>query len=90
MNIDCKYWTKERDWGICSLGLYGGKPSFGVCVECELSKNKPRRKVGVVEKLHNTVVRVTGKPCGNCKDRAVKIDKFLTGAKHENDSSAKS
>lgn len=34
MNIDCKYWSNcnVTGGGCCSLNLFGGKPSTGVCL----------------------------------------------------------
>lgn len=33
---DCKHWT-----GRCTLGLYGGKPSPGVCARCDRREPGP-------------------------------------------------
>lgn len=32
--MNCPFWTKLRDHGRCSLGLYGGRPSRGTCERC--------------------------------------------------------
>tara|TARA_R100000808_G_scaffold9265_1_gene25506 strand:+ start:523 stop:1731 length:1209 start_codon:yes stop_codon:yes gene_type:complete len=32
--VECKYWSRgnAEDGGLCQLGLFGGSPSFGVCI----------------------------------------------------------
>jgi len=40
-SINCQYWSKGRTntGGLCSLNLYGGRPSYGVCFNhCEHCK----------------------------------------------------
>jgi hypothetical protein len=34
--IDCKYWKEcgVKGGGCCKAGLYGGQPSYGVCMSC--------------------------------------------------------
>ena len=34
--IDCKHWKDcgVRHGGCCTAGLYGGQPSFGICMSC--------------------------------------------------------
>lgn len=67
------------DGNGCSLGLFGGRPSPGVCSICE-SYDGPARGAGDVvhtiarvtgvSRVVKTVERVTGKPCGCAERRA--------------------
>lgn len=41
--IDCPYFTpRSKDSGACGLGMFGGKPSKGICGRCiENGYNNP-------------------------------------------------
>ena len=62
--MTCLHYDNDRD--RCNLGLYGGKPSPGVCFRCEHWDGPMRGAGDVVAKL-TTSVGV--KPCGKCKRR---------------------
>jgi hypothetical protein len=32
--MNCQYLTPKEKFNLCELGLYGGKPSVGVCQRC--------------------------------------------------------
>lgn len=32
--IDCPHYTRERNHGLCAIGLFGGKPWAGNCRDC--------------------------------------------------------
>ncbi len=72
MKYPCKHW---RDGGVCSIGMYDGRPSLGAChVVCERREGDPEeiRLAGIafdnlVMKNKDKAVREqTKKPCG-CK-----------------------
>jgi len=42
MEIRCEFWRGKRDFGVCSMGFYGGRPSLGVCQQC-ISKGENNR-----------------------------------------------
>ena len=45
--IDCKHWSKcgSGDGGCCSLGLFGGRPSYGTCRNvCEKGPGKKEKE----------------------------------------------
>lgn len=70
---------KHHDGNGCSLGLYGGRPSPGVCSICEQYEG-PSRGVGDVvhsiakatgiARVAKSFERATGKPCGCAERRA--------------------
>lgn len=80
-NRDCKNWKKER----CSLGLFGGTPSLGVCQICEDRKPKMRGAGDLVEAVTTAtgikavvdkVSKATGKDCG-CGKRKEALNKAV-------------
>jgi hypothetical protein len=70
---------RHHDGRGCSLGLYGGRPSPGVCAQCEHYDGPARglgdrvaavtRATGIAAAAR-VVSRVTGKPCGCAQRRA--------------------
>ena len=58
--------------GACGLGLYGGRPSPGVCLKVCTEYDGPPRGLG------DAVAKVTKavgiKPCDGCKDRQAKLN----------------
>ena len=70
---------RHHDGQGCSLGLYGGRPSPGVCAQCEHYDGPARglgdrvaavtRATGIAAAAR-VVARVTGKPCGCARRRA--------------------
>jgi hypothetical protein len=70
---------RHHDGKGCSLGLFGGKPSPGVCSVCD-QYDGPARGVGDIvhkvakatgiAKAAKAVEQVTGKPCGCAERRA--------------------
>lgn len=72
--IKCKYWIdlSFAHAGRCSLGLYGGRPSFGTCLRCE-KYDGPARGLG--DYIAKITSAVGVKPCGECKERQKKWNK---------------
>lgn len=86
--MSCDY----HDGRGCSLGLYGGRPSPGVCLTCDQYQGKPR---GLGDVAH-TVIKAVGldrlapKGCGCSKrrkwlnDRTKPVSRNIeTGEAHE-------
>jgi len=70
---------KHHNGNGCSLGLYGGRPSPGVCGMCEKYDGPARGAGDIVHRVTRAtgiatvakaVERVTGKPCGCAQRRA--------------------
>lgn len=70
---------RNHDGNGCSLGLFGGRPSPGVCSMCEQYDGPPRGAGDILHKVAQAtgiaraakvVERVTGKPCGCSQRRA--------------------
>ena len=65
----------------CSLGLFGGRPSPGVCATCDQYQGKPRGIGDMVQKvaektgIKSLVEKVAGKDCG-CAGRRDKLNKL--------------
>ena len=61
----------------CSLGLFGGRPSPGVCATCDQYQGKPRGIGDMVQKvaektgIKSVVEKVAGKDCGCGKRRDI-------------------
>jgi hypothetical protein len=54
--VDCKHWTSRQGVGQCSLGLYGGKPSVGVCTKiCQQRVSDPSKASAPVPLPPNAV-----------------------------------
>ena len=76
---------RHHDGRGCSLGLYGGRPSPGVCAQCEHYDGPARglgdrvaavtRATGIAAATR-VVSRVTGKPCGCAQRRAALNERF--------------
>ena len=50
MKIACKYWKDcgIKNGGCCEKGLYGGKPSIGICLhECKEYDGPPRESQNI-------------------------------------------
>lgn len=89
--MNCKHWTEcgVRNGGCCSLGLYGGKPSEGVCNRCE-SYDGPARGLGDhintftsitgIKGIVKAVAKLRGEPCG-CQDRRAALNESFPSAK---------
>lgn len=70
---------RHHDGRGCALGLYGGRPSPGVCAGCEHYEGPARglgdrvaavtRATGIAAAAR-VVARVAGKPCGCAQRRA--------------------
>ena len=66
----------------CSLGLFGGRPSPGVCATCDQYQGKPRGIGDMVQKVAEktgikaVVEKVTGGGCG-CNERRDKLNKLV-------------
>ena len=66
----------------CSLGLFGGRPSPGVCATCDQYQGKPRGIGDIVQKVAEktgvkaVVEKVAGKDCG-CGRRRDKLNKAV-------------
>lgn len=78
---------RHHDGRGCSLGLFGGRPSPGVCANCERYDGPARglgdrvaavtRATGIAAATR-VVSRVTGKPCGCAQRRAALNARFPT------------
>ena len=72
MTIPC---THSVDCGViggscCDLGLYGGRPSHGVCLRvCDQYDGPARGRGDVLHKLIKTVTLGTVTPCKGCNGR---------------------
>lgn len=73
---------KNHDGTGCSLGLYGGRPSPGVCSICRSYDGPPRGVGDVVHavarftgaaRVAKAVESMTGKPCG-CSERRAALN----------------
>jgi hypothetical protein len=77
--IQCKHATPQEGQRhvLCSLGLFGGKPSTGICLTCK-SYEGPSRGLGdTVAKAIQTITLGTVKPCLPCKARQARLNKAL-------------
>ena len=73
---------RHHDGRGCSLGLYGGRPSPGVCAQCEHYDGPARglgdrvaavtRATGIAAATR-VLSRITGKPCG-CSQRRARLN----------------
>jgi len=67
----CTRWDGTR----CTLNLYGGRPSPGVCRACDRYDGPDRGLGDTVHRIAQAtgiaavVERVKGGPCGKCKER---------------------
>jgi hypothetical protein len=60
--MDCKHW-KDCDiqgGGCCSLGLYGGQPSLGICNRCE-----KKVELTISAKIKKKIDKIKGKGLGD-------------------------
>ena len=78
---------RHHDGRGCSLGLYGGRPSPGVCALCDRYDGPARglgdriaavAEVTGVAAVARTVERVTGRPCGCAERRRALNEAFPT------------
>lgn len=75
----------HHDGVVCSLGLFGGRPSLGVCNACD-RYDGPARGIGDVvanvaeatgvAAAARVVEKATGKPCG-CAERRAALNKAV-------------
>lgn len=79
--MKCRY----QDGNGCSLGLFGGRPSAGVCSVCDRYEGPARGAGDIVHKVATitgissaakAVERMTGKPCG-CAERRAALNAAL-------------
>jgi hypothetical protein len=67
----CSHWTGRE----CALGLFGGRPSPGVCRGCDRYDGPDRGLGDTVHRLAQAtgiaavVEFVNGGPCGGCEER---------------------
>jgi len=83
MTVPCKHWTGcgVLKGGCCAKGLYGGMPSYGVCLQACTEYDGPARGRGdqlkrllhVLQKLPIIGKAVEG--CGGCGSRQLKMNK---------------
>ena len=78
---------RHHDGRGCALGLYGGRPSPGVCARCDRYDGPARglgdriaavAEVTGVAAVARTVERVTGRPCGCAERRRALNEAFPT------------
>ena len=70
----CTNWDGDR----CTLGLYGGQPSPGVCFACDQYQGKPRGLGDRVERVIAAtgvpkLMKAAGIPC-NCSQRRTALN----------------
>lgn len=76
--MTCNHMVGRR----CSLNLFGGKPSPGVCLRCDQYSGRPRGAGDLVEVItektgiKKAVEKVAGKGCG-CRKRRDRLNKLL-------------
>jgi hypothetical protein len=64
--------------GCCDLGRYGGRPSFGVCLQCEAYDGPARGAGDTVAKFIKATTFGKVKPCGGCKKRRRKLNELVS------------
>ena len=84
---------RHHDGRGCSLGLFGGRPSPGVCAGCEHYDGPARglgdrvaavtRATGIAA-VAGALERVTGRPCGCARRRAALNAAFPSYPQSEN------
>ena len=70
--IDCEFLAKPRKSmvGVCSLGLYGGRPTVTECQRClSAGENNPDTKAAA-DQLANRTHPLTANRISGCCDRA--------------------
>jgi len=81
VNRNCKSWNGSA----CGLGFYGGKPSPGVCRQC--NRRKPRiqglgdavervTELTGIKSVVDKVSKITGRDCG-CGKRKEALNKLV-------------
>lgn len=76
----CKHWTDcgVAGGGCCAKGLYGGKPSAGVCLRVCPEYDGPARGAGdALAKAIHTLTAGLVKPCGGCRKRQAALNAAL-------------
>ena len=74
MIVACTNWRNcgSSNSGRCDLGLFGGRPSFGVCLRvCDQYDGPARGRGDLLHKLIKTATLGLAKPCNGCKERRV-------------------
>lgn len=74
---NCAHWTDcgMRYGGCCALGLYGGRPSPGICQLCP-DYAGPSRGLGDTIKRATSAVGIK-KPCGGCQKRRQRLNQAV-------------
>lgn len=79
--VPCKHWSEcgLPSGGCCAKGLYGGRPSAGICLRhCDDYEGPPRgagdvlatvTKLTGIQAVTKAASKLTGKPCGCAKRR---------------------
>jgi len=93
--IDCSFWSEGENssYGICSKKLYGGSPSFGVCLyACEqydgpertleliqltLSQRSIKQSKGLGDSIEKVTKAIGIKYCDGCKKRQEWLNKHF-------------
>jgi hypothetical protein len=63
----CREWSGEER--RCRLGLYGGRPSPGVCAVCDRYEGPPRGLGDVVHSVARAATAGLVQPCAGCRQR---------------------
>lgn len=68
--MTCRHWEDIglRSGGKCALGLFGGRPSFGVCVK-SCTRRAPGGTVDLLERMHEAAHPSGMEPISGCCDR---------------------
>lgn len=79
----CKHatYTPDSPFPVCSLGLYGGRPSAGVCGVCNSYEGPARGFGDTVAKFTKAtgiekLVKAVKQDCG-CAKRRITLNQFL-------------
>lgn len=89
----CLQWTDCNviGGGCCAKGLYGGRPSLGICAQCpecpadwrdelqaKIESNKSTQRIAGLGDVIAIVTSAVGiKPCEGCKERQDKLNKLV-------------
>lgn len=74
MIIKCAHWSRCHcvECGCCDKGLYGGQPSYGVCLTLCTDYDGPSRGIGDIISKVATAARIP--KCGGCRKRQRKLN----------------
>lgn len=69
--ISCPHFTpRAKDGGSCTLGMYGGKPSLGVCKNCIAKGQNNPEHAKDMEAIYEKAWPSGARRISGCCDRA--------------------